>query len=588
MEIMKKLMIIVALCMGTCTLWAQNEVSLVVSGEGKDKEEATFKALRSAIEQAYGTFVSANTTVLNDQLVADEIVSLSSGNIQKYEYVSENKMPNGNTFVTLSATVSIDKLVSFAESKGMEAELKGGLFAMNIKKMAFDKQAEEKAVENLCKQLETMLPNIIDYEIELENPKKTSEIDEDLYEVSFKVQPIISGINREIFYDLILKTLGEICLSKSEMINYEESGIDMYGIRFRLSPPVNSVPLSYYDFQLMERIAKDDNTDTSKYINFLNKYPNWFKKRMDSGYMVFRSKKTLESLLKFMNKFHLFYKNFTINDGSRTFNFRKKYYVDGIQQPEWLLLKDSRLGEYWVYGRSEYIPTVNVTSENDEGIYVIIENSMLAYDTFSLRIKEGTVFYLNDEAHSDFDGKSASFLSNEYFGDGVGGSFHTFLNETKGKILYPLNELSKISHISVSKLVDPFKDYLKDETTGIYYKFYDEIHKEAVRPKTGDLVGIHYSMRTEDAILIPMTKNEMVMDSVDKDDIYAAIRMMHVGDSATFIFNGQDFFDQIMTEEYPFGEEPLYLDIKLYGQISKEEFEKLKLQRKETEDSTDE
>lgn len=147
---MKKIMTIIALCLATCTLWAQNEVSLVVSGEGKDKEEATFKALRSAIEQAYGTFVSANTTVLNDQLVADEIVSLSSGNIQKYEYVSENKMPNGNTFVTLSATVSINKLVSFAESKGMEAELKGGLFAMNIKKMEFDKQAEEKAVENLC------------------------------------------------------------------------------------------------------------------------------------------------------------------------------------------------------------------------------------------------------------------------------------------------------------------------------------------------------------------------------------------------------------------------------------------------------
>ena len=145
MDKMKKIVTIVVLCMATCTLWAQNEVNLVVSGEGKNKEEATFKALRSAIEQAYGTFVSANTTVLNDKLVADEIVSLSSGNIKKYEYVSENKMPDGNTFVTLSATVSIDKLVSFAESKGMEAELKGGLFAMNIKKMEFDKQAEEKA-----------------------------------------------------------------------------------------------------------------------------------------------------------------------------------------------------------------------------------------------------------------------------------------------------------------------------------------------------------------------------------------------------------------------------------------------------------
>ena len=75
---------IVVLCMATCTICAQNEVSLVVSGEGKNKEEATFNALRSAIEQAYGTFVSANTTILNDQLVADEIVSLSSGNIKKY------------------------------------------------------------------------------------------------------------------------------------------------------------------------------------------------------------------------------------------------------------------------------------------------------------------------------------------------------------------------------------------------------------------------------------------------------------------------------------------------------------------------
>lgn len=95
---MKKLFLLVIFFMTTCAVWAQNDVSLVVSGEGRDKEEATLKALRSAIEQAYGTFVSANTTVLNDQLVADEIVSLSSGNIQKYEYLSENKMPSGSTF----------------------------------------------------------------------------------------------------------------------------------------------------------------------------------------------------------------------------------------------------------------------------------------------------------------------------------------------------------------------------------------------------------------------------------------------------------------------------------------------------------
>lgn len=230
MKNMKKIMMtIIALCMATCSLWAQNEVSLVVSGEGKDKEDATLKALRSAIEQAYGTFVSANTTVLNDQLVADEIVSLSSGNIQKYEYVSETKMPDGSTFVTLSTTVSIDKLVAFAESKGMEAELKGGLFAMNIKKMEFEKQAEEKVVTNLCKQLEAMLPTLFDYEIEVEEPTQASG---DKYSVAFSVTAKPNRNNMDQFIKTLYTTLGKISLSKEEIKNYEDINRQYYTIMF--------------------------------------------------------------------------------------------------------------------------------------------------------------------------------------------------------------------------------------------------------------------------------------------------------------------------------------------------------------------
>ena len=174
------------LCMMACTIWAQNDVSMVVSGEGKDKNEATFNALRSAIEQTCGTFISANTTILNDKLVADEMVSLSSGNIKSYEYVSENTQPNGNVYVTVKTTVSVDKLTTFCESKGMTTELKGALFAMNIKKMDFDRLAEEKAVENLCKQLEAMLPTLFDYEIKVDEPK----IDErsDMVKVGFTIE----------------------------------------------------------------------------------------------------------------------------------------------------------------------------------------------------------------------------------------------------------------------------------------------------------------------------------------------------------------------------------------------------------------
>ena len=78
----------------------QNDVTLIVSADGDSKEEATKVALRSAIEQAYGTFVSANTTILNDELVQDEIVTVASGNIKDYKEITCKQMPNGKMLTT--------------------------------------------------------------------------------------------------------------------------------------------------------------------------------------------------------------------------------------------------------------------------------------------------------------------------------------------------------------------------------------------------------------------------------------------------------------------------------------------------------
>ena len=50
-------------------------ITLVTSGTGDTKEEAVKNALRSALEQTYGAFVSSNSQVVNDELVKDEIVS---------------------------------------------------------------------------------------------------------------------------------------------------------------------------------------------------------------------------------------------------------------------------------------------------------------------------------------------------------------------------------------------------------------------------------------------------------------------------------------------------------------------------------
>ena len=148
-----------------------NAVTLIVSADAKTKDEATKIALRSAIEQAYGTFVSANTTILNDELAKDEIVTISSGNIKEYKEIASEQMPNGNMYVTLQATVSISKLVSYAQSKGAETEFAGSTFGMNMKMKELNKKNEEIAFDNLAKQVISLYPLAFSYKLEISEPK---------------------------------------------------------------------------------------------------------------------------------------------------------------------------------------------------------------------------------------------------------------------------------------------------------------------------------------------------------------------------------------------------------------------------------
>ena len=139
---MKKTLLILAFLI-SLQIKAQEDktVTLTVSGTGKTIEEAKTNALRSAIEQAFGAFISSKTEILNDNLVKDEIVSVANGNIQKFDIISQVEIPNNGYAMTLNATVSISKLTSFAESKGIAVEFKGGLFAQNIKLQKLNEDA---------------------------------------------------------------------------------------------------------------------------------------------------------------------------------------------------------------------------------------------------------------------------------------------------------------------------------------------------------------------------------------------------------------------------------------------------------------
>ncbi len=74
---MKKSLLLIALFF-SLIINAQEDKSVIltVTGTGKTIEEAKNNALRSAIEQAFGAFISSKTEILNDNLVKEKLYPL--------------------------------------------------------------------------------------------------------------------------------------------------------------------------------------------------------------------------------------------------------------------------------------------------------------------------------------------------------------------------------------------------------------------------------------------------------------------------------------------------------------------------------
>ena len=115
-----------------------------------------------------------------------------------------------------------------------------------------------------------------------------------------------------------------------------------------------------------------------------------------------------------------------------------------------------------------------------------------------------------------------------------------------------------------------YKGFKTDKESGIYYKFY-VLNKDSVQAQTGDAVNLMYQLALKDSILVPMMPiQELVQESFYNGDVYDAIRMMHVGDSATFILDADTFF-HYMGGENPFEYKELYFTFKMMELMPKAE-----------------
>jgi len=193
-----------------------NTITLVTSGTGANEDEATKIAIRNALEQAYGTFVSSNTTVVNDELVADAIATVSSGNVIGYDLISRIDMPNGECQVSVRSVVSIGNLVTFATNHGMTTELAGNTFLMNRNLAKLNKENEIKALNNLMSQLSIIMEKgLYDFTIEVGQPRGTNPLTID---VKVNATP---NKNYAIFWETIDKTLNSLSMKSKEVSNYK-------------------------------------------------------------------------------------------------------------------------------------------------------------------------------------------------------------------------------------------------------------------------------------------------------------------------------------------------------------------------------
>jgi hypothetical protein len=208
-------------------------VEITTTGTGKTKEIALHNALRSAIEQAFGVFISSKTEVLNDQLLTDQIISVSNGNIQHYDLISEMPIDDNTSFaVTVKSKVSISKLTSFIESKGIEVEFKGAVFAMNIKQQKLNEESELKAIREMAAILKNIADRSFDFEVAADGEPTASNTKADDWNIPLTITVKLNK-NFENYKSYFQKTLIAIAMSEAEATNYINLNKPIYSVMLR-------------------------------------------------------------------------------------------------------------------------------------------------------------------------------------------------------------------------------------------------------------------------------------------------------------------------------------------------------------------
>ena len=213
----------------TFIISAQDIIEVSSTGHGNSKEQAINSALKTALNQFFGLYVSSDTKISGESLVFDNVTSLNKGVIVSYDIISENNFDN-SFFIILKARISMKASVDYFGQNKRYFSFNADAFYSNLQIQEFNKKNEAKTIQVASDYLKFISDRSFNYSIEL--PKmfnKNIEITKNIY---YNIN-ISANQNFKKYIELLDDLLSGISCSKSETEALFKQNEKVYPVAFR-------------------------------------------------------------------------------------------------------------------------------------------------------------------------------------------------------------------------------------------------------------------------------------------------------------------------------------------------------------------
>jgi len=195
--------------------------SVVVSGVGINADKARQNAIRNAVEQVIGTYVSSETLVKDNSLIKDQILSYSGGYVKESHILSTVKEDD-------LITVKLEALVVATKLKGKIRELNIAFKRVSGESLfgeAISKMDVQQSSSDLLKGVASKYPQSA-YQFEVGKPELVST-DPDSKLAVIKI-PVVAKLEQQ-FLDQLLGAVEHI--SEKKLVNFDVSNKYIYNAK---------------------------------------------------------------------------------------------------------------------------------------------------------------------------------------------------------------------------------------------------------------------------------------------------------------------------------------------------------------------